>query len=182
MKIHEYQGKALLKEFNIPIQDGFLLEDEKDAKEIIKKTQKTFNSEAVIVKAQIHAGGRGKAGGVKYCPNADIAEETAIDLMGKTLVTHQTGPEGKEVKKIFITEALDIEKEYYVAITLDRSKEKNVIMVSPEGGIDIEKVAKETPNKIFKVCFRTQCFWMGFWVGRNLYVKFIILSFFYKFY
>ena len=151
MKIHEYQGKALLKEFNIPIQDGFLIEDAKDAKEIIKKTQDTFNSEAVIVKAQIHAGGRGKAGGVKYCPSADIAEETAIDLMGKTLVTHQTGPEGKEVKKIFITEAFDIEKEYYVAITLDRSKEKDVIMVSPEGGVDIEKVAQETPNKIFKV-------------------------------
>ena len=151
MKIHEYQGKALLKEFNIPIQDGFLLEDIKDTKEIVKKTQQTFNSEAVIVKAQIHAGGRGKAGGVKYCPSADIAEETAIDLMGKTLVTHQTGPEGKEVKKIFITEALDIEKEYYVAITLDRSKEKDVIMVSPEGGVDIEKVAEENPEKIFKV-------------------------------
>jgi len=151
MKIHEYQGKALLKEFNIPIQDGFLLEDVKDTKEIVKKTQKTFNSEAVIVKAQIHAGGRGKAGGVKYCSSANIAEETAIDLMGKTLVTHQTGPEGKEVKKIFITEALDIEKEYYIAITLDRSKEKDVIMVSPEGGVDIEKVAEETPEKIFKV-------------------------------
>ena len=151
MKIHEYQGKALLKEFDIPIQDGFLMENAKDAKEIINKTQKTFNSEAVIVKAQIHAGGRGKAGGVKYCPSADIAEKAAIDLMGKTLVTHQTGPEGKEVKKIFITQALDIKKEYYVAITLDRSKEKNVIMVSPEGGVDIERVAEETPDKIFKV-------------------------------
>ena len=151
MKIHEYQAKKILKEFNVPIQDGYVVEDTLNAKEVVSKVQKDFNSEAVVVKAQIHAGGRGKAGGVKFCTSIDKAESEIKEMMGKKLVTHQTGPEGKEVKKILITEALDIKSEFYVAITLDRGKEMDVIMVSPEGGVDIEAVAEKTPEKIHKV-------------------------------
>ena len=148
MKIHEYQAKKILKKFNVPIQDGYLIENISNSREIVSKVQKDFSSEAVVVKAQIHAGGRGKAGGVKFCTSIDKAEIEIKEMMGKTLITHQTGPEGKEVKKILVTEALDIKSEFYVAITLDRSKEMNVIMVSPEGGVDIEAVAEKNPEKI----------------------------------
>ncbi len=151
MKIHEYQAKKILKEFNVPIQDGYLIENTLKAMETVKKVQIDFDSEAVVVKAQIHAGGRGKAGGVKFCTSADKAEQEIKQMMGKKLVTHQTGPDGKEVKKILITEALDIKSEFYVAITLDRAKEMNVIMASQEGGIDIEEVAEKTPEKIHKI-------------------------------
>ena len=151
MKIHEYQAKKILKYFNVPIQDGYLIENISNSREIVSKVQKDFSSEAVVVKAQIHAGGRGKAGGVKFCTSIDKAEIEIKEMMGKTLITHQTGPEGKEVKKILVTEALDIKSEFYVAITLDRSKEMNVIMVSPEGGVDIEAVAEKNPEKIHKV-------------------------------
>ena len=151
MKIHEYQAKHILKKFNVPIQDGYIIEETLHAKEIVKKVQDDFSTEAVVVKAQIHAGGRGKAGGVKFCSSANKAENEIKKMMGKKLVTHQTGSEGKEVKKIFITEALDIKSEFYVAITLDRAKELNVIMVSPEGGVDIEEVADKTPEKIHKI-------------------------------
>ena len=151
MKIHEYQAKKILKNFNVPIQDGYLIENISNSREIVSKVQKDFSSEAVVVKAQIHAGGRGKAGGVKFCTSIDKAEIEIKEMMGKTLITHQTGPEGKEVKKILVTEALDIKSEFYVAITLDRSKEMNVIMVSPEGGVDIEAVAEKNPEKIHKV-------------------------------
>ena len=151
MKIHEYQAKQLLKEFNVPIQDGHVLEDTSQARQVVAKVQQDFNSEAVVVKAQIHAGGRGKGGGVKFCTSIHKAEKEIQEMMGKQLVTPQTGSEGKEVKKILITEALDIKSEFYVAITLDRAKEMNVIMVSPEGGVDIEEVAEKTPEKIHKV-------------------------------
>ena len=151
MKIHEYQAKQILKKFNVPIQDGYIIEEALHAKEIVRKVQDDFSTEAVVVKAQIHAGGRGKAGGVKFCSSANKAENEIKKMMGKKLVTHQTGSEGKEVKKIFITEALDIKSEFYVAITLDRAKEVNVIMVSPEGGVDIEEVADKTPEKIHKI-------------------------------
>ena len=151
MKIHEYQAKKILKNFNVPIQDGYLIENTSNSRDIVSKVQKDFSSEAVVVKAQIHAGGRGKAGGVKFCTSIDKAEIEIKEMMGKTLITHQTGPEGKEVKKILVTEALDIKSEFYVAITLDRSKEMNVIMVSPEGGVDIEAVAEKNPEKIHKV-------------------------------
>ena len=151
MKIHEYQAKQILKKFNVPIQDGYIIEETLHAKEIVRKVQDDFSTEAVVVKAQIHAGGRGKAGGVKFCSSANKAENEIKKMMGKKLVTHQTGSEGKEVKKIFITEALDIKSEFYVAITLDRAKEVNVIMVSPEGGVDIEEVADKTPEKIHKI-------------------------------
>ena len=123
MKIHEYQAKEVLKKFNVPIQEGYAIDSSKDIDNTIKKVQADFNTEAVIVKAQIHAGGRGKGGG---------------------------GPEGKMVNKILITEALDIEKEYYFAITFDRSKNSDVFIVSNEGGVDIEEVAENNPEKIIK--------------------------------
>ena len=151
MKIHEYQGKDIFKSYGIPIQDGYVIEDIKDALPTIKKVQKEFNTEAVVIKAQIHAGGRGKGGGVKYSPTTEIALENTKNMLGMNLVTHQTGEEGQKVRKVYITQALDIKKEYYCAITLDRSQAKDVFMVSSEGGVEIEKVAEETPEKIIKV-------------------------------
>tara|TARA_B100001250_G_scaffold302267_1_gene263983 strand:- start:4092 stop:5261 length:1170 start_codon:yes stop_codon:yes gene_type:complete len=150
MKIHEYQAKEILEKFDIPIQRGYTLENKEDINLIIKKVQKEFQTEAVIVKAQIHAGGRGKGGGVKYCPSFEDAQTSAENILGMNLVTHQTGPEGKKVNKILITEALDIKKEYYFAITFDRSKNCDVFIVSDEGGVDIEEVAKNSPEKIVK--------------------------------
>ena len=149
MKIHEYQAKEILKKYNIPIQEGYAIGNSADIDSTIKKVQADFNCEAVIVKAQIHAGGRGKGGGVKYCPTFEDAQGAANTILGMNLITHQTGPEGKMVNKILITEALDIEKEYYFAITFDRSKNSDVFIVSTEGGVDIEAVAENTPNLIF---------------------------------
>ena len=151
MKIHEYQGKQILKKFNVPIQDGYILENISDAEKIIQKVQNDFNTKDVIVKAQIHAGGRGKGGGVKYSPNFEAALKNTKNILGMNLITHQTGPEGKKVNKVYITEAYDIKNEFYAAITLDRSKKMDVFMISTEGGVNIEDVAKETPEKIIKV-------------------------------
>ena len=150
MKIHEYQAKEILKKYNIPIQEGYAIENSADIDSTIKKVQADFNCEAVIVKAQIHAGGRGKGGGVKYCPTFEDAQNAANTILGMNLITHQTGPEGKMVNKILITEALDIEKEYYFAITFDRSKNSDVFIVSSEGGVDIEEVAENNPDQIIK--------------------------------
>ena len=150
MKIHEYQAKEILKKFNVPIQEGYAIDNSKDIDSTIKKVQADFNSEAVVVKAQVHAGGRGKGGGVKYCPTFEDAQDAANTILGMNLITHQTGPEGKMVNKILITEALDIEKEYYFAITFDRSKNSDVFIVSSEGGIDIEEVAENNPEEIIK--------------------------------
>jgi len=151
MKIHEYQGKKILGDFNVPVQDGYIIENLDDAEKTIRQVQEDFNTEDVIVKAQIHAGGRGKGGGVKYASNLEEAMKHTKDILGMNLVTHQTGPEGKQVNKVYITEAYDIKKEYYAAITLDRSKKRDVFMVSTEGGVNIEEVAKNTPEKIIKI-------------------------------
>ena len=151
MKIHEYQGKRILKDFDVPIQDGYIIEDINIAEDTIKKVQKDFDTKDVVVKAQIHAGGRGKGGGVKYSPDFEAALEHTKNILGMNLITHQTGPKGKQVNKVYITEAFDIKKEYYAAITLDRSKKRDVFMVSTEGGVNIEDVAKNTPEKIIKV-------------------------------
>ena len=150
MKIHEYQAKEILKKFNVPIQEGYAIDNSTDIDRTIKKVQTDFNSEAVIVKAQIHAGGRGKGGGVKYCSTFEDAQDAANTILGMNLITHQTGPEGKMVNKTLITEALDIKKEYYFAITFDRSKNSDVFIVSTEGGVDIEEVAENNPEKIIK--------------------------------
>ena len=151
MKIHEFQGKNIFKHYGIPIQDGYVIDNLADASATIEKVQQEFNSKAVMVKAQIHAGGRGKGGGVKYCPTTKDALENVSNMLGMNLVTPQTGAGGQKVRKVYITEALDIQKEYYCALTLDRAKTKDVFMVSSEGGVEIEKVAAETPEKIIKV-------------------------------
>ena len=135
----------------MPVQDGYVFEKIEDAEKTIKRVQQDFNTQGVVVKAQIHAGGRGKGGGVKYSPNFENALENARNILGMNLVTHQTGTQGQIVKKVYVTEAYDIAKEFYAAITLDRSKCMDVFMVSSEGGMEIEKVAKEFPDKISKV-------------------------------
>ena len=151
MKIHEYQAKSLLKKYDIPIQDGYVIENIDNAEQTILKVKSDFKSKDVVIKAQIHAGGRGKGGGVKFCPNADNALQYCKDILGMNLITHQTGPEGQKVKKVYITQAFDISKEFYVGITMDRTTGKDVFMVSTEGGMEIEEVAKDTPDKIIKV-------------------------------
>ena len=151
MKIHEYQGKKILKSYDIPIQDGVVIDNKEDIEGAIDKVAKEYQCSQFIVKAQIHAGGRGKGGGVKFCPDKSAAIESANNILGMNLVTPQTGETGQKVRKIYITKAFDIAHEYYIAITLDRSKNQDVIMASTEGGMDIEKVAEQTPEKIIKI-------------------------------
>ena len=151
MKIHEYQAKKIFANFGMPVQDGYVFENIEEAESTIRRVQKDFNTEDVVVKAQIHAGGRGKGGGVKYSPNFDKAIQNAKNILGMNLITHQTGEKGQLVRKVYVTEAFDITEEYYAAITLDRGKGMDVFMISSEGGVEIEKVAAETPEKIVKV-------------------------------
>tara|TARA_X000000950_G_scaffold57562_1_gene69427 strand:+ start:9866 stop:11035 length:1170 start_codon:yes stop_codon:yes gene_type:complete len=151
MKIHEYQGKEIFRSFNIPVPIGYAVNKLDDVEKVIKKVQNESKKEAVVVKAQIHAGGRGKGGGVKFSSNLSTAVNNANKIFGMNLVTHQTGESGQKVRKILIEEASNISKEFYCAITLDRSLGQFVFMVSTEGGMEIEKVAEETPEKIVKV-------------------------------
>jgi len=151
MKIHEYQAKNIFANFGMPVQSGYVFENIEEAESTIRRVQKDFNTEDVVVKAQIHAGGRGKGGGVKYSPNFDKAIQNAKNILGMNLVTHQTGEKGQFVRKVYVTEAFDIAEEYYAAITLDRGKGMDVFMISSEGGVEIEKVAAETPEKIVKI-------------------------------
>ena len=143
MNIHEYQAKEILKEFGAPISDGIVIFDVNNLNEKIKD----LNSEELVLTAQIHAGGRGKVGGVKLVKKIKILEE-AKKLFGKTLVTPQTGPEGKEVKRIYIQKAYDISKELYLSCLIDRQSAKIAFISSTEGGVDIELVAKNNPEKI----------------------------------
>lgn len=145
MKIHEYQAKAILKNFGVEVPRGYLAETAIEAKKFAAELGGT-----VVVKAQIHAGGRGKGGGVKIAKNADEAEAFATEMIGMNLVTHQTGPMGKKVRKVLIEEGLDILRELYLGIVLDRTNGQLVFMASTEGGVEIEKVASETPEKILK--------------------------------
>ena len=146
MKVHEYQGKEIFKKYGIPTPKGIPAFSVEEALKAYDKLE----SNIVVVKAQIHAGGRGKGGGVKLAHNRDDVKSLASDILGMKLVTHQTGPNGKEVQRLLIESGADISREFYAAITLDRSKEMDVFMVSKEGGVEIEKVAEETPEKIFK--------------------------------
>ena len=150
MKIHEFQGKEVFKSFSIPVPRGYLVDDEQNSSEALKKALADFNSDTIVVKAQIHAGGRGKGGGVKVCKGFDDALKNINKIMGMQLVTHQTGSQGQKVRKIYLEEAFSIKKEYYCAITLDRNLGKDVFMVSTEGGMEIEKVAGDSPDKIVK--------------------------------
>src|SRR5699024_633841 len=146
MNIHEYQSKDILRKFGVNVPNGHVAFTVDEAVEAAEK----LGTDVTVVKAQIHAGGRGKAGGVKVAKNLDEVRTYADDILGKTLVTHQTGPEGKEVKRLFIEEGCDIKKEYYVGVVLDRATSRVVMMASEEGGTEIEEVAAETPEKIFK--------------------------------
>ena len=146
MKIHEYQAKDLYKQFNLPVPQGEVAATPEQAYDIANKLQ----GDGFVVKAQIHAGGRGKGGGVKFGQGPDEVRNAARDLLGTTLVTPQTGPEGRLVRKVLIEAAAELKKEYYVGLTLDRNLARPVMMVSPAGGMDIEEVAEKTPELIFK--------------------------------
>ena len=146
MNIHEYQGKAIFRSMGVAVPEGRVAFT---AEEAVEKA-KELDSKVYVVKAQIHAGGRGKAGGVKIAKSLSEVETYANELLGKTLVTHQTGPEGKEVKRLYIEEGCDIQKEYYVGFVIDRATDRVTLMASEEGGTEIEEVAAETPEKIFK--------------------------------
>ncbi|MEN3038632.1 MAG: ADP-forming succinate--CoA ligase subunit beta [Candidatus Kryptonium sp.] len=146
MKIHEYQAKEILKKFGVAVPKGRVAFTPEEAVEVAKE----IGGELWVVKAQIHAGGRGKAGGIKLAKSYDEVYEHAKNMLGSKLVTYQTGPEGKIVKKVLVEQGLKIQKELYVGITLDRSTFRNVVMVSSEGGVEIEQIAAESPEKILK--------------------------------
>lgn len=146
MKIHEYQAKAILSKYQVPVPEGHVVFSAEEAVQAARK----LPTDIAVVKAQIHAGGRGKGGGVKIAKDIAEVESLAKAILGMQLITHQTGPEGKEVKKLLIEQGIDIERELYLGVVLDRSCSKFVIMASTEGGVEIEKVAAETPEKILK--------------------------------
>ncbi|KEP27865.1 ADP-forming succinate--CoA ligase subunit beta [Bacillus zhangzhouensis] len=147
MNIHEYQGKEILRKYGVSVPNGKVAFTPDEA----VKASEELSSSVYVVKAQIHAGGRGKAGGVKIAKTKDEVKGFAEELLGKTLVTHQTGPEGREIKRLLIEEGCDIQKEYYVGLVLDRATSRIVLMASEEGGTEIEEVAEKTPEKIVKV-------------------------------
>jgi succinyl-CoA synthetase beta subunit len=146
MKIHEYQAKSVLAKYGVPVPQGEVIFNAADAAGVAQR----LGGGTVVVKAQIHAGGRGKGGGVKVVKGPDEAKAAAEKLLGMTLVTYQTGPSGQKVQRVLIEQGLKIQRELYLGIVLDRSSERLVLMVSSEGGVEIEKVAEETPEKIFK--------------------------------
>jgi succinyl-CoA synthetase beta subunit len=146
MKIHEYQAKELFKKFNVPVPDGAMAESKEDAFALAEKL-----GYPCVIKAQVHAGGRGKAGGVKLAKNSDEARTYANQIVGMNLVSKQTGPEGKLVGKVLVEQGLKIAQELYLAIIVDRGKEMPVIIASTEGGMEIEEVAAKSPELIFKV-------------------------------
>ncbi len=148
MNIHEYQAKELYRKYGIPVPRGIACMSVEEATAAATKLIEETGSEVVVVKAQIHAGGRGKAGGVKVVKGVAAATEAATDILGKTLVTHQTGPEGKVVQRLLVEQGLAIKSELYLALVVDRESRRIAIMASTEGGMDIEEVAASTPEKI----------------------------------
>src|SRR5579859_6706382 len=149
MKIHEYQAKAILKKYGVAVPRGEMAENREQA-EAAAKNLFDAGASGVVVKAQIHAGGRGKGGGVKIAKSVEEATEIAAKMLGMTLITHQTGPEGKVVGRLLIEETLPIEKELYLGIVIDRAEAKPVFMASKSGGMEIEQVAEENPDAILK--------------------------------
>jgi len=147
MKIHEYQSKELFKKYDIPIPEGGVAFSSDEAVTVAEK----LGEYPVVVKAQIHAGGRGKGGGVKLAKSAEEVKNAAQEIIGMNLVTHQTGPQGRHVKKVLVEQGLNIQKELYLSIIPDRASAKIVVMASEAGGMDIEEVAAKTPQKIIKV-------------------------------
>ena len=146
MKIHEYQGKELLKKFGVAVPRGLVAHTPEEAFEAARQ----LGTDVVVVKAQIHAGGRGKGGGVKLAKSPEEAREIAKQMLGMNLITHQTGPEGREVRVLLVEEGLPIDREFYLGIVLDRTTGRPVFMASSAGGMDIEEVAAKTPEKILK--------------------------------
>lgn len=165
MKIHEYQAKQILDKYGVRIPQGEVADTPSRAREIADKI-----GPKVVLKAQVHAGGRGKGGGIKLVNNPQEAEKMAKEMIGMTLVTPQTGPEGKLVKRILVEEALDIARELYIGIVIDRAREAPVVMASSEGGVEIEKVAAETPELIFKEYINPATGFLPF-QARNLAFK-----------
>lgn len=163
MNVHEYQAKELMQKFDIKVLNGHVAKSVDEAVAVAEK----LGGSVWVVKAQIHAGGRGKAGGVKLAKSLDEVKEHAQDILGKTLVTHQTGPEGKKVHTLFIEQGCEIEHEYYAGLVLDRGTGKITFMASSEGGVDIETVAAQTPEKIIKVAIEPAAGFTPF-VGRKL--------------
>jgi succinyl-CoA synthetase beta subunit len=146
MKIHEYQAKSLLARFGVPVPDGYVAFTPEEARAAAEK----LGTKVVVVKAQIHAGGRGKGGGVKLAKSPAEAQQLAQQMLGMRLVTHQTGAEGRIVHRVLVEQGLQMTRELYLGIVIDRSTARPVLMVSPDGGVEIEKVAEETPDRIFK--------------------------------
>jgi len=158
MNIHEYQAKEIFRKYGVPTPRGGVAFSAPEARKVAEE----LGGNLWVVKAQIHAGGRGKAGGVKLAKSLDEVEKLASEMLGMTLVTHQTGPEGKVVKKVYIEEGADIQKEYYLGMVLDRALEMPVMMASTEGGMEIEEVAAKTPEKIIKVAIDPTIGFQGF--------------------
>ncbi len=155
MNIHEYQGKSILKGFGVRIQEGIVADTVEQAVAAAQKLKTDFNSDWVVIKAQIHAGGRGKGGGVKLAKNLEEVKERATAILGMQLITPQTGPEGKKVNKILVAQDVYYPgetptKEFYISVLLNRATGRNIVMYSTEGGMDIEEVAEKTPHLIFK--------------------------------
>src|SRR5687768_6851821 len=146
MKIHEYQAKSILAKYGVPVPKGEVVETAAEAEDAAGR----LGAGVSVVKAQIHAGGRGKGGGVKVVKSKDEARAAAATILGMTLVTYQTGPRGQKVGRVLVEQGLGIARELYLGVVLDRSTEKPVLMVSPDGGVEIEKVAEETPDRIFR--------------------------------
>ncbi len=151
MKLHEYQAKDILQRYGVATQPGYVARTVEEAIEAARRLQQEHGYELFVVKAQIHAGGRGKGGGVKLARGIEEVREKAGAILGMNLVTPQTGPEGQKVRAVLVAGAVDIAKEYYLGITLDRQRSQNVIMASTEGGVEIEEVAARSPEKILKV-------------------------------
>ncbi len=167
MKIHEYQGKQLFQKYGVPVPVGIPAMSVDEAIAAIPKVQQQAGTDVVVVKAQIHAGGRGKGGGVKVCKTRAEAEAAVKAIYGMQLVTHQTGPQGKKVQRLLIEQGLAIDHEYYLGMLLDRGTGRVTVMASTEGGMDIEEVAAKHPEKILKEAMDPATGWMD-WQSRKL--------------
>jgi succinyl-CoA synthetase beta subunit len=166
MKIHEYQGKELFRRYGVPVPTGIAAMTAGDAIAAIPKVQEQAGTEVVVVKAQIHAGGRGKGGGVKVARNRADAEAAVRKIFGMQLVTPQTGPSGKKVQRLLVEQGLDIAKEYYLGMLLDRATGRVTVMASSEGGMDIEEVAASHPEKILREAINPSVGWQDFQARR----------------
>jgi succinyl-CoA synthetase beta subunit len=166
MKIHEYQGKELFRRYGVPVPVGTAASSVDDAIAAIPRVQAEGGTDVVVVKAQIHAGGRGKGGGVRVCKSREEAEKAVRDIFGMQLVTPQTGPEGKKVQRLLVEQGLDIVHEYYLGITLDRVAGRVTVMASTEGGMEIEEVAAEHPEKILKEVINPAVGWQDYQTRR----------------